>query len=410
MNRASKMRKKHRLSSRTCLKIAAAFLCVPIVAATLCGCIPYKELKDTSIVEGMGIDWGPDGYEITFQIYKPQKGGDNGGGGGGNSGGGSSTISIIQSTGATIFDALRNATLQNGRKLYFSNVRAYIISEDACKNNLTRLLDFMERNHEIRPKAHLFIAKGKAEDILMCKKDDEIVPATNLEEMAKGYTQTSKIARSQLIDIYKDISTGITDEAIAAVTIKETEDGSKIVEIDGTAVFHKNRLVGYLNKSQTRGLLFIKGKANGGVIVLNLPNGGTANMELRKCKTDVTFEGDEKSPVMKVKINFTTNLTEVQSSNEYAIDDCFVASLKKLQDEAVISEARSAIDVALSTYGADIFGFGLNIFENKPDIWRKIGKNWSDTVKNIKVEITADSMIDSTGLTVMTSTEKKSIA
>lgn len=402
-----------RFSSRTFFKITAAFLCVPIVAATLSGCIPYKELKDNAIVEGMGVDKGPDGYEITFQIYKPQKNGGSGGeggGGGGSDSGGSSTISIVQSTGATIFDALRNATLQNGRKLYFSNVRAYIFSEEVSKKNLARLFDFMERNHEIRPTAHIFISRGRAEDILMCKKDDEIMPATNLEEMAKGFVQTSKMVRSQLIDIFEDISSGITDQAIPVVTLKTTKNGEKIVEIDGTAVFHKNNLVGYLDQNETRGLSLIKGQADGGAIVLNLPDGGKANMELRKCSSDITLEGDEKSPVIKVKIHFKTNLTEVQSSNEYAIDDNFTTMLTQLQNEAVISEARSAVDTALSNYGADVFGFGLYIFENKPDVWRKIGKNWADTAKKIKVEITADSMIDSTGLSAMTSLEKKNIA
>lgn len=402
MNKGFKTRRIHKRSNRTHLKITAVLLCVLAIGMTFSGCIPYKELKDNSIVEGMGIDWGTDGYEVTFQIYKPQKSG-----GSGNSG--SSTISILQSSGVTVFDALRNATLQNGRKLYFSNVRAYIFSEEVCKKNLAKLFDMMERNHEIRPKSHVFIAKGKAADILMCKKDDEIMPAANLEEMARNYEQTSKIAKSQLIDIFKNISTGITDQAIAAVTLKSADNGDKIVEIDGTAIFHKNKLVGYLDPNQTRGFLFIKGSANGGVLVLNLSQGGTANMELSRSSSKITFEGDEKSPVIKIKIDFATELTEVQSENEYSVDDSFVASLKKLQNQTVISEAQSAIDVALSTYGADVFGLGLGIFENNPDIWHKIGKNWDETAKNLKVEITAESMIDSTGLTTMTSVKKKSV-
>ena len=101
-----------------------------LVSFLFTGCMPYKELKNESIVEGMGIDSDPDGYKVTFQIYKPEKGG-----GGEESGkkGGGSKVTILQSSGASLFDAVRNATLQNGRKLYFSNTRAYIIGEDVCR-------------------------------------------------------------------------------------------------------------------------------------------------------------------------------------------------------------------------------------------------------------------------------------
>lgn len=387
-------------------KAFAAACCVLALPVILSGCMPYKELKDESIVEGMGVDYGSNGYELTFQIYMPQSSGDISK----SEKGGSSEVTILQSSGSSFFDAVRNATLQNGRKLYFSNVRAYVIGEDVCAKNFSRTLDFMKRNHEIRTTDHVFIAKGKASDILTYKKNDEIVSAVNIELMSEEYSQTSKTDNVQLIDIYKNIASGITDPVVSALSLKTNDSGEIIMEMSGTGVFHNKILAGYLDAKQTRGCLWITGKASGGVLVLNLPQNGTASMEILNSSSKVTLAGDEKTPVIKVDINFKTNLTEVQSQTEYTVDQGFINNLQKLQNETVKSEAESAIDTALRTYGADIFGFGLKIFEDKPELWRTTEKNWSEAAKNLKVEITAESSIINTGLNKNTTAFKNNNA
>jgi spore germination protein KC len=388
-------------SKKTAKKIIALIACMLILPIVLTGCMPYEELKSESIVEGMGIDYGDNGYNITFQIYNPKSGG---GGGGGDNGKNStsSTVTILQCSGASLFDAVRNATLQNGRKLYFSNTRAYVVGEEVCKENFNKVLDFMERNQQIRPSDHIYIAKGKAADVMLYQKDGEIVPAVNLQLMSENNVQTSKVEEVQLFDIFKNTATGCTDSTISAIAIKEENNGEKTLEMDGSAVLHNNHFAGYLDDKETRGCLWIKSKAQGGVLILNLPEGGTASMEIIKSSSKVSFSGDEKTPAVTVDISFHTNLVELQSQENYTIDGSFLSNLKKIQEDTVKAEAQAAIDKALKDYDSDVFGFGVKIFQNRPDIWHKIGSEWNQNAKNTKVEIKVDSIISHIGLTNQT--------
>lgn len=392
-----------RAKARGRLKAFFAVMAAAAVPLSMSGCMPYKELKEESIVEGVGIDYGLEGYTLTFQIYKPSGGGGGGGGGGNTSKSGSSnTVTLLTTSGSSLFDAVRNATLQNGRQLYFSNTRAYVIGENVCGENFSKLLDFMERNQQIRPTDRIIVAKGKAADILNFKKNGEIVPAMNLQLMMQEYVQTSKLADVQIFDISKDVATGITDPVVAAVTIKNSDDGEGVLEMDGTAVIHNEKLAGYLDKEETRGFLWITGKTQGGVLTLQLPDGGTASMEVLTSSSKISLSGSDAAPVIKVDLSASTNLTEVQSQKTHSMDQRFVEELQNIQNRTITAEANSAIEKALKTYDADIFGFGMGIFENRPELWHKIGDSWNMYDKDIKVEVTTTSTVKHTGLTTET--------
>jgi spore germination protein KC len=394
---------KKLLKARLHLRIVGAVACSLALSTVLSGCMPYTEIKQESIVEGVGIDSdGNGGYDLTFQIYNPEQSG--GGGGGGQSGKSSSTsqVKILQSNGATLFDAVRNATLQVGRKLYFSNNRAYIIGQDVCTNDFSKLLDFMERNEQVQDTEHIYVAKGKASDILTYKNDDQYVPAENFEAMSESNIQTSKIANVPLFDTFIDSANGITDIALPATSIQTNAMGDQILSMDGTAVFHNNSLVGYMNDSETRGLLWIKSDAEGGVLNVNLPQGGVAGMTILGSSSNINVKSNNGTPSISVKIKLNSKIAEIQSPNVLKTDDKFTKQLETLENNVVKTEAQSAIDSALKTYNADIFGFGLNIYEDQPQLWQKLSKDWKTTGKNINVDISVDSKVEYTGLNVKT--------
>ncbi len=360
------------------------------------GCMPYTELKEESIVEGVGVDSDSNGgYILTFQIFNPQQGG------GGGQGGKSSTseqVKILQSSGATLFDAIRNATLQVGRKLYFSNNRAYVIGEDVCKSGISKILDFMERNEQIKPTEHMYVAKGKASDILTFKKDGQYIPAENFDEMSENSIQTSKLVDVELLETYKDVSNGIIDPVLPVATIQADESGENILELDGTAIFRDNKLVGFLNSNETRGYLWIDGKVQGGVIHFDLPQGGTASMAILSSSSKIKAQNNSGTPSISVNVKLSTKISEIESSKSLIINEKLISKLKTLQENVVKTETKAAIDTAVKTYGADIFGFGMNLYESQPTLWRKLGVDWSKNSQSLNIQINVDSSIDHTGL------------
>lgn len=376
------------------LKRTCAFAFALAISLGFSGCMPYQELKDESIVEGMGIDFGKNAYNVTFQIKDLQQ---SGGGGGEDQKNSSPKVKIIQSTGASLFEAVRNANLQNGRKLFFSNIRAFVFGEEVCKEHFAELLDFMERNVQIKPTEQIVIAKGKAADILTFKEEDEILPAVSIEQMAKSYMETSKIPNIELLDVFKSVASGMVDPAVTAISI-ENMSGKDTLMLSGTAVIHNNKLAGFLDYEQTRGFMWITGRGKGGTIQSKLPKGGRVTSEIEDSESKITVGGDEKAPVINITVKNKTNITEINSDVGYAIDSGFLKELGDIQSKEVKTEIEKAIQKVLYEYGADIFGFGQRIYREKPELWRKIGKDWSKNLNNIQFSINVESEVNHIGL------------
>lgn len=359
------------------------------------GCTPYKELKELSIVQGMGVDTDQsNNYKMTFQVIKSQSGGSSSSGGGGS--GGDSEIYI--SSGQTLFDSIRNTTLQVGRKLYFPSNQIFVIGEQVCRKNLTELFDFMQRNHDMRPNVEVYMAKGEAEKILTAQKSGQTVQAKDIAQISQSYYNSSKTIDIKFSDIYKELSSGITDIALPVVASAQDDGGKSMIVMQGTAVFNNNTLAGTLNELETRGYLWIMGKASSGIVVVTPKEGGAVGLEVTGNQSDIRVNLDKKgNPYIKIDIKVISHVGEVQAL--YAANSPeYKAELENLQKKEVEKEAHMAIDKALRQYNSDIFGFGMKIYEKYPGKWRRLSGSWNTDAKNIPVVVSVESQITQRGI------------
>ncbi|WAM31575.1 hypothetical protein [Caldicellulosiruptor naganoensis] len=111
-----------------------ALICITIFLLGQCGCWNKRELNDILIVQAVGIDMLKNGdFKLTYQVLKPkvlknpsnvpsspqQKG-----------------VWCFSSTGKTIFDAIRNATLSCNKKLFWSHNKIVVISKSLSKKGI----------------------------------------------------------------------------------------------------------------------------------------------------------------------------------------------------------------------------------------------------------------------------------
>lgn len=376
------------------VKCAILLLCVlPFLTA----CTPYRELKMLSVVQAVGIDLSQKGYyDMTFQIFNPQGAqGQNGA-----KGGGQSEAIIVQGNGSSAYDAIRNATLQAGKKLYFSNTQIYVMSEEFCKTRLPELVDFLQRPTEVRPVTRLVVARdGPASDILTAKKQGQIILSDEMEQMLENYGASSKMQDYNIEDFNEDESSGITDPAIPAIRVVTTKQGDQSLSMDGTAVFSNNKLAGFLDDTQTRGLLWVKGEVKSGIIRVAPREGGTVNLEIFSAGAKVKPVVKNGSLTMQVSVNFTSNIAQMLNAYVPVTDKQKTQELEQLQNEVVRKEIASAINTAMRDWDADIFGFGMKIYQQQPGEWKKISKQWDTYMKTMPVEVEINSKVVFTGMT-----------
>lgn len=375
-------------------KRLCSILLLPCIALSLCSCMPSHELKELGIVEGVAVDSSGEGFSLTFQLYNPKG---SGGSGQEQGGGGSSEELVVTGSGKSIYDAIRNATLAEGRKLYFSNARIFVVSEDICKGSFSAIEDFFERPVEIRRDVNILVARGRAADFLTSKKNGKIISAMDFSDVIQNSYVSSKIVNMNIGTMSIRSSDGISDLTLAAVGVSKLENGDAELRVEGTAVLRDNRLAGYLTDLETRGLLWATGKVNSGILVLGLRNGGRVSLEVVKSTADIRVSETGGKPSVNIAVKFASGVAENENSNVNLTDKQEIQELEALQEQEVKKEIEQMIDRGVHGCGADILGLGMMFYQNKPALWRKISPHWKELLRTLPVTVTVKSSIGNLG-------------
>jgi spore germination protein KC len=370
--------------------------------ACLSGCFDRRELDTMGIVMGVAIDKAEtEGEtELTVQMVHPA-GKSSGSGGkkskdqGGEGGGASQAFINVSSTGRNINFIIREMQHKMSRMIYVAHNEVIVIGEDLAKNGVRDALDFFARAPEARMTLNVFVARGKAKDVLDVKPEFEKVTSTELVKMLNDQKITS---HTPIVTEFEFVSTMVskTTSAVAPlISLEEEADGRKMIVISGCAVFKQSVMVGEFGEEETRGLLFVKNKVKAGVIemsVLDTP----ATIEIRNAKSKVTpiLFTDGKS-VFNVNIEMIIGIGDQSGTVNLAAPENSSAMLNAVET-VIKGEIESAVTKS-KELNADVFGFGEYLNRKYPDQWKDMQENWDALYRNIAVNVTVKVKADGAG-------------
>lgn len=362
------------------------------------GCWNRRELSNISIVEGIGIDKTADGQvSLTVQVLKPDamKG---------KSGESSNEKAFVTftSTGKTFLEAFRNATIESDRKLFVYQTKIIVISEEAAKMGIAPLLDLFNRDQEDRRTWFIFIAHGKAQDILAVEHPQEKIPAKSIENLAKATASTSQIPKVTVHDVLKTISGKTSAPFIPGIKIIEEKKDEKLkkkLQLDGTAIFKEDKLIGWLDKKETRGLLWILGEVKSGVLVVNSPKAEDkyVSLEIIRASSKIKATSIDDKYVMNVKVTETGNLAE-QFSEVYLTTPETFKQLEDKQIAIIHEEINAAIYKAQKELGVDIFKFGEAVHREYPQEWKELKTRWDEEFTKLDINVDVDAKLRNVGM------------
>lgn len=377
------------------------FILCLVLSFTLTGCWNRNELNTLAVIQALGIDMMEDGQiNLTVQLLKPGAiqgaSAQNKGGGGGGKG-----VWTVKVTGKTVFDAIRNATTQVDRRLFSSQNKVVVIGETAAQSGLSSLLDYYYRYHKPRELAYVFIAKGKAEDIINAENEQEKVPGKAIENLAKASHATSKAPEVTFLDLMKSLASKTSSPFLPGLGLVERPAGvtvKKQVELSGTAIFKEDKLVGWFDGKETRGLLWVLGKVKSGIIVVKSPEDESKKvaLEIIRASSKVTPELIDGKPTVTVEVQEEGNLGEQMSPVDLSNPDAF-KELEDKQAEAIKEEINAALSKA-QEWGVDLFKFGIEYHRKFPAEYPELEKNWEEEFKNITVNVVIDAKVLREGL------------
>lgn len=387
---------------RTILLIAV----LAVMITSLTGCWSRKELGDLAVAIGLGIDKTDKGYRVTVQIVAPSLAAASSGGGAGGP-----PALVVATESVTIMEALRKLTTMLPRKVYLSHLSILLLDEAMAKEGIRKPLDFLFRDHEVRPDFDVAIVReGTAYDALSIMTPLERLPARDLYDSLNGsqknWAPTSAV---RLLDLMKwfevdgqeavltglylvgDLEKGKTKENVDAI------NSPLKFEYRGIGVMKDDVLLGWLNESDSKAYNYVTGKVKSTVGKVDCPDmPGNFVMEVLDAKTSIMPEVRGGEPYATVKVRIEANIGEVECN----LDLNSRETLSKMKTEAIARTEEliaTGIKDVQEHFGVDIFGFGNTFHRRHPRYWSKWQDQWNEKFRTMEVNVVVDYTIKGRG-------------
>lgn len=192
------------------------------------GCYDYQELNDRAIVSGISIDYEDETYIVNYEILNNQKSEDP-----------MLKAYMVEGVGNTIVEAFQNASDSISKETYLSHLKVLIIGENAAKEELRIIADYMLREPYIRNIFSPVIAKNTtAKKILQNTTKESPVVSEQIDSLIRNNKYNENISLKVDFDHFMD---EYEDERIdPSLTAIELIDGK--VTLSGMATLEDGKL------------------------------------------------------------------------------------------------------------------------------------------------------------------------
>ncbi|MDD2377596.1 MAG: Ger(x)C family spore germination protein [Bacilli bacterium] len=368
------------------------FIIILLLTSLLTGCWNYVGVDEITIVTGIAIDKNKetDEYIVSYEIIslsessKQQE---------------LTQTSFIESSGVTLFDAFRNSKKRAMNKLYFSDAQAIIISKEvAKKDGINSIIDVFIRDGEIRETINLAIsAEETAKELFLDKGIDTNIVGFELKKIITSDNRVTSSTKN--VELFKTFNLLKGEGNSLALplfhTVKNKDE--KTVEIDGIAIFDKDKLIGNLNPEESKMYLFINNEVDGGVIPIDANNDGKydSSLEISKNRTSRQWSYKDKKIKFKIKILTDVYLSEY---NNVEVNPKKISNIEKKAEKVLVDNMDKLISKAKTEFKIDIFGFGNLVYKKDNQLWKKIKKDWNKLFSESEIEVETDVRILNTAL------------
>jgi spore germination protein KC len=375
----------------------AGSLILLLIVFYLTGCWNRRELRELGIVGMTGVEKADSGVKVTVELIKPhQPGSTKTGQGGGGDAGKKRAVVNMQADGESIYDAIRNASLKSDRKFFYPHSAIWIFSEDIARMGLASQMDFIFRDHEVRPYAPILIAVDASPSEMMgLAAGTETIPSKYIQGIVRGGKSNAKSVDIKILNfmqMYK--ATEINPVAGVLRKVKKPKIGTKVEKYEltneGAAVFLKDKLVGFLSGEEARGYNWVMGKVKSTIVESQSPDGqGRTTVEIFHADSNKKLEITNGTIKAKVKINVTGSLAEEMGSANLR-DPAVLALAEASTAQTIKREAKRTITIVQREYRSDIFGFGQIVHRQYPQEWKNIENDWDNTFARTEIEVTVE--------------------
>lgn len=389
-----------------CRKLCLAVLILSLLFTG--GCWSRREVEDLSIATALGIDRFKEGnrqkYRVSVLVVRSRQ-----------LGGGQQPAQernpdwLVTEVGSTLYDAERNVATRAPRTLVLYHSDVILLGQETARQGIGDILDYLQRQKDIRLRNWVLVGKEDARTILANMPELEQILTNEITEIltktsplvSESYPVDLNLFTQALLepgwDAVAPMVRTIASPEAAGSQRKQMEPRQTIV-LDGLAVFRGEKMVGRLTPEETKGFLYILGKAQSGIIAASTEDGkGKLSFLQIGCNSRIKPTVQNGRMVMEVLINAEAAIGEVDGDVEVG-DPRVLKELDTTFSRAVKGLAWKTLQKAQKKLKADVFGFGVSIHRRYPDYWREIERDWYDIYPDLPVIIKVEGKVRRTNI------------
>jgi len=240
---------------------------VLLQSTLLTGCWSSKEVEKLGIVTLIGIDYikekGSDVWTVSARILDPSAKGQ----GENQPSRKSDQDKLLVGQGLTLQEAILDYSAHMSRSPFYAHATAYIFGEEAAREKMADITENIMRFWQTRPKNLIIVTKGKALQVLETGAAVDTLLSTELKDLAEYKAAATGYSYGVILSDFTAWLESSDRDAVATLVKIVPPDlpGSDRQNLmEGLAIFRADKLVGWLNKEETRGYLLIAQKISKG--------------------------------------------------------------------------------------------------------------------------------------------------
>ncbi|MCP3775620.1 Ger(x)C family spore germination protein [Paenibacillus sp. MZ04-78.2] len=386
-----------------------AVLMLPLLAALLLpltGCWDHKELNNLAIASGIGIAKSDGRYVITVQIENAGEIGKKG------APGAIAPMAVFQSSGVTVFEALKKMTAVSPREIYISHLRFIVLSESLAREGVGEALELFSRSAGFRTDFNILVSRDSdIVNLLSTLTQIEKIPGnsiySSIRSAAKNWGAFQEISIDEFISKMQSKTTsavlpglrlaGDGEVGRGLVNIQNSLAPAQI-ELNGMAVFKKDKLRGWLNEKESIGFAFAVNEIKNTAVHVPCGNRREMAVNILHAKASIQGQLDAGKPRGSIDLKAEGNIEELACPKDVSKSDV-LASLEEATGQKIKQYLTSALMKSQKDLNADVFGFGEAIHRSAPKKWKAIQKQWDELFPRMPVEVSVKVKLRSSGQT-----------
>jgi Ger(x)C family germination protein len=331
-------------------------------------------------------------YRLSLQIFNLKPGGDESD----SQKDGDSKSYVISNTGQSLLEMTRDLLGQDNKMLWWEHLQTIIISEAAVRETgLKPILDWFMRDREMRWRIRVFITPSEARPLLEYQPPSGEAGGIFFAGIVQNHRRNMHIAGART-------DLGWASQALdngADIYLPRIELKDKVVKVNGTAAFKKDKFAGYVDDYAIKGIKFINGTEKSGVVTIDSPDdpGGLCVFEIFRHDTRLRPHIKDGQAYFTLDISLVGNINEIQESSEAkTANPEYIRKLETLFADEVKQTVLYGWH-ASKTLHTDPFRLNGKIEQHDPEAWEKLKDNWEEIYPTIPLYVSVNVTIRGAG-------------